>query len=341
MIDIQKVIEPKDFEIGVIMARFQVSELHDAHKEMIKLVCDNHKKVIIFLGIARVQNTKRNPMDFATRKAMIQEVFPSVTILPQLGQRDDQVWSDNLDAQIALPFGFKKTLLYGSRDSFIPHYKGVHTTTELTTTSIVSGTDSRDIDSKEILNSKKFRAGIIYANYARRAVTYSTVDVCAYNDKGEILMAKKPNENRWRFVGGFVDRTDNCDETAVRREFQEETGGSLTAEPRYILSHQVDDWRYQQEEDGIMTRLFLVPFGFGRLEANDDIEELNWVPISRYTNPQRIEFEVMEEHQEMLAKLVTKVYTEELIPNLGDFYNNKIEPIDPDVVKPNKYEVKV
>ena len=338
--DIQKVINPKDFEIGVIVARFQVDELHVGQREMIDFVCANHKKVILFLGISRIQNTKRNPLDFATRKLMIQQSYPNIVIMAQEDQREDKVWSNNLDSQIPIPYGRKTTLLYGSRDSFLPHYKGRYETTELVSTTAFSGTEIRDKISKEILKSKKFRAGVIHANYARWPITYSTVDIAIYNDMGQILLARKPHEAVWRFVGGFVDREDESDEKAAYREAREETTCHIS-NIKYILSHKVDDWRYRNEDDGIMTRLFLASYSFGKPEASDDIVELKWFDVSYFTEGIRIKNNIMEEHQEMMCKLIERVYSDNLIPNLGPFYEKKTYPVDPDIkVKDTTYIVK-
>lgn len=80
--DLKKTINPSDFEVGVIIGRFQTNKLHEGHINLISHVLSNHKKTIILLGVSRVQNTKKNPLDFASRKAMIQKLFPSVMILP-------------------------------------------------------------------------------------------------------------------------------------------------------------------------------------------------------------------------------------------------------------------
>jgi hypothetical protein len=48
-----------------------------------------------------------------------------------------------------------------------------------------------------VVNHKYFRAGAIYSVYGGRGTTFPTVDICAYNEKGEILMARKPNETLW------------------------------------------------------------------------------------------------------------------------------------------------
>ena len=339
--DVDKVIDTRKYQIGVIVARYQIDKLHEGQKKMIDFVLSQHKKVILFLGVSSTQGDKRNPLDFATRATMIKKDYPTIQILPQVDQLLDEVWSKNLDNLIKLPFGEKKALLYGSRDSFIPHYKGKYDTTELVSTIEMSGSEVRENISNEILASSKFRAGIIHGAYARRDITFPTVDVCVYNDNGQILLARKPNEGLFRFVGGFVDTSDLDYEMAARREFSEETNGCAMTNLRYILSQKVNDWRYSRGSgDGIMTTLFLGRFSFGNALPTDDIAELKWVDISRLTRLSRIETEIEPVHQEMMIKLIEKIYKEELVPNLGKFYTEPKEFVDPDEVKPSKFKIK-
>ena len=294
-------IEPSEYQVGVIVCRMQVHKLHEGHIKLIDHVCNNHKKVILFLGVPIIGNTKSNPLDFASRRAMIQKQYPHIVILPQKDQRSDEKWSQELDNQIRTPFGEATALLYGSRDSFLPHYKGKHDVVELITDVYYSGTEVRKQVSNEILESEDFRAGVIHANYAQRAVTYPTVDVVAYNEKNQILLGKKPNENLYRFIGGFVDRTDENWEQAAMREFHEETGGCEIGDLRYVASSAIKDWRYAKSESGIMTTLFIGKFMWGAIQPSDDIEQLAWI------NPFEIDIEndVMEEHRELFVKLIT------------------------------------
>ena len=317
--DLKKTINPTDFEVGVIIGRFQTNKLHEGHINLISHVLSNHKKTIILLGVSRVQNTKKNPLDFASRKAMIQKLFPSVMILPIMDQRYDDKWSRDVDNAITLPFGEKKTVIYGSRDSFIPYYSGKHTVIELEASFDHNATNIRAEVAKETLDSSDFRAGVIYSAFNQRAVTYPTVDICAYNDEGEILMARKPNEKYWRFVGGFVDPTDASYEEAAKREFREETGGNCSiGNLKYVLSHRVADWRYAKEESGIMTTLFLAHRQMGFATASDDIADVKWIPFREFSNYHGVRTKVMPEHREMMLALVNKVYDEQLIPNIGE-----------------------
>ena len=62
---LKKTINPSDFEVGVIIGRFQTNKLHEGHINLISHVLSNHKKTIILLGVSRVQNTKKNPIGSA------------------------------------------------------------------------------------------------------------------------------------------------------------------------------------------------------------------------------------------------------------------------------------
>lgn len=301
--NIKPEIDPSEVEIGVIIARFQVHELHKAHKDLIKKVAELHKKVIIFLGIPTISNTQKNPLDFATRRNMVQEFIPDAVILPLKDQRSNDKWSYILDNEIKVPFGDRPAIIYGGRDSFIPYYTGAYKTAELVTDTYASGTEVRKKLSKELRNSPDFRAGIIHATYARRPVTWSTVDVCPYNKEGQILLGKKPHENVWRFIGGFVDRTDKSDEAAAKRELVEEAGSIEVGSMEYVISQQVDDWRYRKSEDGIMTRLFITEYLWGRIEPSDDISELSWFDLERFRNHNEIIDLIMPEHQNLMREL--------------------------------------
>ena len=53
-------VEPK-YDVGVIIGRFQVPELHQAHLDLIQAACNAHDKVIIFLGLSPLMVTQENP----------------------------------------------------------------------------------------------------------------------------------------------------------------------------------------------------------------------------------------------------------------------------------------
>ena len=72
--------------------------------------------------------------------------------------------------------------------------------------------------------NEQYRAGIVAAQANRFATAYQCVDLAIVDDVGRILMGRKPNETKWRFIGGFSDPNSPSLEADARREAAEETG---------------------------------------------------------------------------------------------------------------------
>lgn len=268
-------MKEKQTEIGVIIGRFQLHNLHEAHKELIQYVIERHDKVIVFLGISSAIGTRRHPLDFITRKYMLEEVFSNLVILPLLDNKSDHVWSSQIRIKVREVFPSGDVTLYGSRDSFIPYYKGTWNCVELEPTTYISATDIRKKISKKVLQSEDFRAGIIYSVYNQYPITHSTIDLLIKKGN-QILLGRKPTQKEFRFVGGFVDPTDENEIQSCKREGLEETGLELD-NFKFICSRKVEDWRYRGiKERGIMTHFYECEVIFGCPTPQDDIEELKW-----------------------------------------------------------------
>ena len=277
---------------GVIVARFQVAELTTAHVELIETVRENHNLTIIVLGLSATKATKNNPLDFESRRQMIQSYISSPTIkvvyLPD--HPSDKEWSTRLDSLIesAAPPQAPVTL-YGARDSFIKYYAGRYKVTELESKQIISGTAQRHSLAYNVKSSKDFRDGVIWATQNAYDKIYTTVD-CApvvYKDGKieKILFARKNTDGqRYRFIGGFsqpgYDDSGRGDffEGNARREVEEEAHIQM-GPLQYLGSFAIDDWRYRGEKDKISTIFFLGEYLSGTPTPDDDIDELRWVTV--------------------------------------------------------------
>lgn len=291
-------MQEKATDIGVIIGRFQVHKLHTEHVKLLNYVISRHEKVIIFLGTTQAINTRRNPMDFITRKLMIENVVKVSAILPLPDQKSDAVWSQQIHDKVREVFPSGDVTLYGSRDSFIPYYSGKWKTCELEPDTYVSATDIRDQISKKTLASEEFRAGIIYSIYSHYPTTFSTIDVAIIKGD-EILLGRKKNEVAWRLIGGFVDPTDESDIAACKREVMEETGLEVS-DFKFICSKKIRDWRYAGINDkGVMTRFYSAKYIFGAPEPNDDIVELKWVKLANLQD-----CKIVKEHNELIEELI-------------------------------------
>ena len=304
-----------EHSIGVIVARFQVAELTEGHKELLDFVlAKGHNQNVIFLGVAPTKATKNNPLDYDSRRRMIEEAYPGdFTILFQEDRATDQKWSEELDDSISVIANGRDVVMYGSRDSFGAHYFGKYEFCEVPQHVYCSGTDQRFLTGKSVISSSDWRKGCIYATQNRYPTVYPAVDCAIFDDdKFEyVYLAKKAGETLYRFVGGFSDPKDASFEAAAKREAQEETGLE-TEVLGWVGSIKVDDWRYRGEIDKIITNFFAMKRVFGVPKANDDICELRKVKFAECH-----EFDIIKEHRPlwiMLKDWVAKRQKYVLVP---------------------------
>lgn len=273
--------QPEAADVGVIVGRFQIHDLHDGHRDLIQHVVDNHANVIVLLGLSPLPNTTRNPLDFHARKNMILRDFPDVTVLYVKDCPSDIVWSQKVDEVIGDATATNQSVrLYGGRDSFVSYYTGRYDTEVLESDLYLSATEARRRLRVSVDPNSDFRAGMVYAAMNRFPVSYTTVDVAVFSEGGgKLLLARKPGEVRYRLIGGFVDPSDASFEAAARREVHEEAGIEIT-DPLYRGSKIVDDWRYRAEVDKIKTAVFTATIVFGTPTPADDIVEVRWFDVN-------------------------------------------------------------
>jgi bifunctional NMN adenylyltransferase/nudix hydrolase len=252
---------------------------------LIESVLQQHKRVVIVLGVSPVLGSRRNPLDFHTRERMIRKAYPEVVVLPLADHPLDAVWSSNLDSLLANTFPGTGFMLYGSRNSFMDYYSGRYTVQELTQHGEFSASEIRESIKEQVMDSVEFRSGVIYAYANTYPKVYPTVDIALFrNNKSEILLGKKENDQKWRLLGGFTDPTDDGFETAARRELQEECGVTDISDMEYVGSFRVDDWRYRNETDKIITTLLSTDIISGEAQASDDIADVKWFSLSELRN---------------------------------------------------------
>lgn len=294
-------LKEEKYDVGVIVGRFQVPYLHEAHINLINSVNDRHpNKVIILLGIPPTLSTRNNPLDFEMRKQMIISMFPNVIVLPINDNVSNEKWSKNLDLIIStIGSPNQKVVIYGGRDSFKPFYSGKFPVLEFESEGYFSGTEVRKGSSLRAIDTSDFRSGVIWGIYNRFPIVYTTVDIAIFKnpENKEILLARKPNEKLFRFVGGFSEPNSECFELDARREVMEEVGIEVS-EMKYVGSFKVEDWRYNKEIDKVKTILYYCTYVFGNPKADDDIEEIEWFDFEKMT-----EEKIVPEHRKLFNYL--------------------------------------
>lgn len=297
-------------DVGVIIARFQVAKLHEGHTQLLDTIFERHDKVLIFLGLSPAKSTVNNPLDYESRKNLIIDSYPDAIVMYVKDQHNDGIWSTLLDERIDdLVSPNQSVVLYGSRDSFLPHYKGRYNTRELEQKVFVSGTDERKKISNKVKSSEDFRKGVIWTVSNQYPKTLPTVDVAIFDSNYEkLLLARKPKETKYRFVGGFVVPGDNLEKT-VRKEVSEETHLEVNG-IQYIGSSFIDDWRYRNEKDKIMTSFFSAVITYGRPVPDDDIEEVRFFHVVEKDGRKVVDLEgegIVEIHETLLDMLEARM----------------------------------
>jgi bifunctional NMN adenylyltransferase/nudix hydrolase len=196
----------------------------------------------------------------------------------------------------------QKVVLYGSRDSFIPHYCGKYPTEELVPTKFISGKEIRKNVGIKSKGTKEFREGVVWAVENQWPSALPTVDMAIIDRKKmRLLVCRKPNEKLARFVGGFATPESECYEDDARREILEETHLEVRS-IQYVGSAKIKDWRFKSERNKIKTILFVCDYAGGDPVADDDIAEIEWVDLDKLS-----ESLFVEEHVVLFKMLKERV----------------------------------
>jgi len=109
-------------------------------------------------------------------------------------------------------------------------------------------------------------------------LAFPTVDIVLYDPRiRQILLGKKKHQDGWRMIGGFFDvRVDKSLEDAALRELREEAGRFTIEKLQYLFSSIVDDPRYKERKDKIVTSVFFAEFVAGIDIPGDDVDQVGW-----------------------------------------------------------------
>ena len=298
----------KPMNLSVIVARFQIDELHEGHQYIIREAARRGDAILVVLGSTMLQSTANNPLPAHVRAAMVMEFFAVndingiVKVLPDTPS--DLIWSQKLDALIEEAmdeFGIPDAVLFHARDSFAAHYSGRFPLVEVPQHKYFTATARRQeiCENPGIISSSDFRRGMIYARQLGFPMVISTVDIFVEKTiwdgdqwRTALLVITKPNSAGWFAPGGFADNKTYSNDTigleemfgvpagtdefdALREAYEE--SGVIAYNAQYIGSVQQNDSRYRPERDKIRTRVFIADWREGEPEGRDDAETAQWI----------------------------------------------------------------
>ncbi len=266
---------PEKSGTGIIVGRFQTYKLNAEHQRLIDTVVARHKRVLVFLG-SNPAPSEVNPLDFKWRRELFDGPYKDkVEVLEVPDAPDDRIWSQELDRRILELRPEGEVMLYGTASGFCEAYSGRYPTEVL---EAEEEGETFDLDTSEgRIDPASFRAGAIYAMLCRFPTAYPTVDIAVLRDDGrEVLLARKENELKWRFPGGFADPSDESFEITAIRELVEECGEIRIDNLLYLGSLKMDDWRYRGTLDSVITHFYVCEWVDGDAQPDDDIAELRW-----------------------------------------------------------------
>jgi bifunctional NMN adenylyltransferase/nudix hydrolase len=290
--------------LSVVIGRFQTPYLHNGHLELLDHALKMSERVLVLIGTTAAEGTDKNPLCFETRKVLFSNY--RVDVKPLQDCPSDVDWSIQID-KIIEEVGFEKAVILGGRDNSIEnYYSGKHAIKIISQCGNYSATLLRKaVGMSSPRESKEFREGVIHHVENRYPIVYSTVDIAIlkYCDPMTrvVLMGKKGD--KFHFIGGFVDKSDNDLLHAARREMLEETG--IDTRLTYEFSMKIDDPRYKNTKDGIMTHLFCggVHYRYPTPDlekvADKEFDKLDWIELT----PSAVSL-VASHHQELFLKLI-------------------------------------
>ena len=298
-------------KLGVLIGRFQVPEMHEGHRFLVREMLEQCDQVLVLFGSSNRPRSVKNPFTYQERATAAQRLFPSIWTAPLNDYLyNDSQWMADVaatikDAEVEFSFKFgeqPEVVLYGHHKDgndylkWFPQYEYVNVNSDVD----VSGTEVRNSFSH--LLPKQVQLDMQY--FAKERETFSRypypgcLNICCGDAVveclGHVLLIQRkftPGAGNWALPGGHK----NTDETFLQcalRELKEETNIRV---PDAVLLGSIKATRLfdnPKRSSGIpkLTQavyIVLKPNPDGslpRANGGDDAALTRWVPISDALN---------------------------------------------------------
>jgi hypothetical protein len=278
----------KKYEIAAAVMRIQSHEgPHEGHMELISALFNRGKNVFIFLAIDRSHPSRKNPLPFRVRKALLEQAIASsrfagrmYEVLPFSNHESSEVWSHELDKAIAdhtqKPDLSAGDIVYiNSRDGFGKHYVayGIHPVIEIKEIPGKNATAIRESVLEDGRINKDVALGMMLQQMLQPEVLLlMQTRAIITNDADEVLVVRyhSTDETGYRFPGGyFSPKKESSSHASLIRKLNNKL--SLVAGNDYyefplereyatfIAEIPFSDWRHRESGARIICNVFHIP----------------------------------------------------------------------------------
>lgn len=295
-------------KLAVIIGRFQTPIFHHGYEKLFSEARKVSENILILVGTSPITD-KKNPYNYCAVSDFLSSKAPHIGTPKKIYKHkalydhpNDDIWFESLLQSLEGYPMYEPVFIVGETSGALRVLKEKKCKVVIVPNDYsVCSTDIRE--NAEYINSDEFRKGMLYQEMRKFDTVYSTVDVIPVLADKSILLGKKRTDDKYRFIGGFVAPGDVTLEVTLRRELKEETGLYVTSEKIVSIgSCRVDDWRYKDSNNKIMTNVFMcfMPTS-DRGIARDDIVE---VKSFNYTD---VPFNLIDSHSQLWNFFSTKI----------------------------------
>jgi len=266
--------------VGVIVGRFQVANLTEGHKEIFEHVLSKgHNQNLVVLGVAPFSATRNNPLDFDSRRRMIEDTYPGkFTVLYIKDCCSDVEWSATLDNLISDIAGRRPVILYGSRDSFTKHYSGKYSCEAYQQRLYCSGSQEREEFGKVVSSAPAWRAGCVYATQNREPIVHAAMTVVLVDEDDYVYLFKRDDEWSLSFVTSMV-QADQATAGEMAMDMTITLAGIEVEVVAYAGLVWLTDWRFRAEDDRVLSTVVVVRKLFGVISPGKDVGSVERVHL--------------------------------------------------------------